>query len=86
VTTFALPDLRGRIGVDDGTGAGLSPVVLGEVFGSESTALTFSQLPAHDHDYTPVPEPTTLGLLMVCVGGIIIRPGRRANAQAPKGR
>jgi microcystin-dependent protein len=48
-TTFALPDFRGRIALQPGTGPGLSNVVLGEVSGTESTTLTVNQLPAHNH-------------------------------------
>ncbi|MFD1613117.1 tail fiber protein [Sphingomonas tabacisoli] len=44
-TTFALPDLRGRAVV----GAG-GQYQVGDVFGSESTTITLSQLAAHDHD------------------------------------
>ena len=43
-TTFALPDLRGRVAV----GAD-STVPLGTAFGAESTTLTLAQIPAHDH-------------------------------------
>ena len=44
ITTFALPDLQGRVAV----GAdGAHP--LGLTFGEESTALTAPQLPPHDH-------------------------------------
>ncbi len=48
-TTFALPDLRSRIPVGAGNGAGLSPVTLGEQAGTESVTLNQSQLPAHNH-------------------------------------
>lgn len=48
-TTFALPDLRSRIPVGTGTGAGLSPVNLGQSAGSETVTLNQSQLPAHQH-------------------------------------
>lgn len=48
-TTFALPDLRGRAPVHPGSGAGLSPRVLGQVFGSENHTLTVNELPAHNH-------------------------------------
>lgn len=48
-TTFALPDLRGRVVVGVGQGPGLSNVDLGEVGGTESTTLTQNQLPAHSH-------------------------------------
>lgn len=52
-TTFNLPDFRGRLPVGTGNGAGLSPVVLGEVSGAESTVMLSSQMPAHTHDLIP---------------------------------
>jgi microcystin-dependent protein len=48
-TTFALPDLRGRIPVGTGTGAGLGNVSLGEMSGTENVTLNGGQLPAHSH-------------------------------------
>ena len=49
VTTFALPDLRGRIPVHQGQGPGLSPYTIGETVGSSSVVLTQNQIPAHSH-------------------------------------
>ncbi len=49
VTTFALPDLRGRVPVHQGQGPGLSDRTLGEQDGAEATTLTTAQLPAHTH-------------------------------------
>jgi microcystin-dependent protein len=51
-TTFALPDLRGRVAVHAGTGLGLLPVAQGEQGGTESRMLTFAQMPAHSHTAT----------------------------------
>lgn len=48
-TTFALPDLRGRTPVHQGTGPGLSQKSMGEKGGSETTTLTISNLPSHNH-------------------------------------
>ncbi|MDH5676276.1 MAG: tail fiber protein [Myxococcales bacterium] len=48
-TTFALPDLRGRIPMHAGQGPGLSPRRLGERAGAETTTLTTNNLPAHNH-------------------------------------
>jgi microcystin-dependent protein len=48
-TTFALPDLRGRVPVGTGQGPGLSNIDLGQVGGSETATLTQNQLPAHNH-------------------------------------
>jgi microcystin-dependent protein len=48
-TTFALPDLRGRVPVGVGQGPGLTPINQGEVAGSESHTLLTSEMPAHTH-------------------------------------
>lgn len=49
ISTFALPDLRGRAPMHWGTGPGLSPVVLGEKSGVDTVTLLTSQMPAHNH-------------------------------------
>lgn len=50
-TTFALPDLRSRVAVGGGMGAGpgLSSIQQGQVSGSETTALVVANLPPHSH-------------------------------------
>jgi microcystin-dependent protein len=48
-TTFALPNLAGRLPLNQGQGPGLSPRTLGEMGGVESVTLTAQQLPAHTH-------------------------------------
>jgi microcystin-dependent protein len=48
-TTFALPDMRGRVPVASGQGVGLSTRSLGEQGGAESVALSVAQMPAHRH-------------------------------------
>ncbi|PZX55696.1 phage tail protein [Algoriphagus chordae] len=49
-TTFALPDLRGRVPIGAGSGPGLSPIRLGAKGGAESTTLQASNLPSHTHN------------------------------------
>lgn len=49
VTTFALPDLRGRVPVSSGQGPGLSSYIVGETYGAESVTLNTSQIPSHTH-------------------------------------
>jgi microcystin-dependent protein len=46
---FQLPDLRGRIPIHQGQGAGLSPYTIGQVGGIESETLAIGQMPAHNH-------------------------------------
>ncbi|MGQ1946265.1 phage tail protein [Geofilum sp. OHC36d9] len=47
--TFGLPDLRGRVPVHVGQGAGLQTVYLGQQIGLNTNTLTTSQMPAHNH-------------------------------------
>jgi microcystin-dependent protein len=54
VTTFALPDLRGRVAVHQGQGPGLSPYTIGEVTGTEAVTLIQSEIPAHQHSVAPL--------------------------------
>ncbi len=49
-TTFALPDLRGRVAVGNGQGQGLSLYRQGQRGGEEQVTLTADQLPSHSHD------------------------------------
>src|ERR1700744_3021630 len=59
-STFALPDLRSRVGVGFGNGAGLNPYVLGEETGSENETILITEMAAHSHTpYTRVQPGTT---------------------------
>jgi microcystin-dependent protein len=48
-TTFALPDLRGRIPIHAGQGPGLAARRLGAKGGAEAVTITTNQLPSHTH-------------------------------------
>ncbi len=48
-TTFALPDLRGRVAMHQGTGPGLAPRSLGQRSGTETNTLNVTNLPSHNH-------------------------------------
>jgi len=48
-TTFALPDLRGRVPIGNGQGPGLTNVTLGRKSGTENITISTSQLPSHNH-------------------------------------
>ncbi len=48
-TTFALPNLQGRVMVGQGQGAGLSPYTVGQTGGSATVTLSLQQLAAHTH-------------------------------------
>jgi microcystin-dependent protein len=74
VTTFALPNLSGRVAVGQGQLPGGSVYVMGEISGSESTTLLSTQLPAHTHTATA----TTTAILSA--------ESTAANAQNPAGK
>ncbi|KAB7731172.1 phage tail protein [Rudanella paleaurantiibacter] len=48
-TTFALPDLRGRVPVGTGQGPGLPAVNLGQMAGTPTHTLISTEMPAHNH-------------------------------------
>lgn len=49
-TTFALPDLRGRVPMHMGNGPGLTDRRIGERSGVETVTLTINQIPQHNHN------------------------------------
>lgn len=62
-TTFAVPDLRGRVPIHQGTGPGLSPYVMGQQAGSENVTLLAPQLPAHTHPLMATTALATTGAI-----------------------
>lgn len=48
-TTFAVPDLRGRVPLSQGQGPGLSNRDLAEQAGAETVTFTTAQMPGHTH-------------------------------------
>lgn len=70
-TTFALPDLRGRVPIHQGSGAGLSPRPLGTTGGSEAVTLALAQMPAHSH---PLNASPTAASAAAGPGGVLATP------------
>jgi microcystin-dependent protein len=50
-TTFALPEMRGRIPLHAGSGPGLTPRRLGQRAGRERVTLNTTQLATHTHNF-----------------------------------
>jgi microcystin-dependent protein len=48
-STFQLPDLRGRVPINQGQSPGTSNYTIGQSGGAESVTLTLQQIPAHTH-------------------------------------
>jgi len=57
ITSFALPNMQGRVLIHDGQGAGLSYYQQGDMGGTTSVTLTQNEMPAHSH---PVVASTSL--------------------------
>lgn len=49
ITTFGLPDLRGRVAIGQGQGPGLQNYTIGERAGVENVTLLSTQMPMHTH-------------------------------------
>ena len=69
-TTFAVPDLRGRLPIHQGQGPGLSNYVIGQKAGSETVTLLQGQMPSHNHTLL-----TTTGAANSLTPGASLLPG-----------
>ena len=56
-TDFALPDLRSRVPINQGTLRGGNSHIIGELGGEEAVTLVTSQLPAHRHQFVSTAAP-----------------------------
>jgi microcystin-dependent protein len=77
ITTFGLPDLRGRVSLHQGQGPGLSDQVIGEINGEETVTLTTNQLPSHSH---PIPANAGLGSTDKPAGAVAAQGGSYSPA------
>lgn len=60
VSTFQVPDLRGRVTVGLGNGPGLTPrPTIGETFGAMSVQLAAGQMPEHSHAFNVLTSAAT---------------------------
>lgn len=72
MTSFGLPDLRGRVPLHQGQGTGLSQYQMGGRGGTETVTLTQAQLPPHVHGLPAAGDQTTdrpSGNVSPAVGG-----------------
>ena len=87
-TTFALPDLRGRVPVHQGQGPGLSNYFQGQAGGTETVTLTTNNLPPHAHPLIGATEQSTdrpSGNVAPAVGGAYGRPSVNAGMTSMTG-
>ena len=94
VTTFNLPDLRGRHGVHQGQGPGTSNYVIGEQAGTETVTLLSTEMPQHSHQQTASTAdettnrpgsafPTKGGVYAGATDGTLMAPTNTAGGNLP---
>ena len=81
-TTFALPDLRGRIALAFGQGVGLSTYTLAQNGGEETHTLTVAETPTHTHAINAANNGTTGGT-NVPSGSVTLGAGYASEAGSP---
>lgn len=74
-TTFALPDLRGRVAIHSGHGPGLSDYRLGERGGVEDVILNTAQIPSHSHPAQLKASATNATIGTPTAGASLATPG-----------
>jgi microcystin-dependent protein len=81
-TTFAVPDLRGRLPIGYGTsgGTGISAYTLGQSGGVTSVTLTEAQLPLHSH---PEMATTSAASSTSPIGNVLADPSDSFNLYTP---
>ena len=57
--TFAIPDMRGKLLVGTGSGAGLTPRALAATGGASQVQLALTELPSHTHTMVASTSPAT---------------------------
>lgn len=83
VTTFGLPDLRGRVPMGMGNGPSLSPHTIGEKGGSENVALTGLQMPIHEHEMMGSSDTQSTGTVANNSLGTALRGSDKGNIYVP---
>lgn len=81
--TFALPDLRGRIPIHQGTLSTGSTFQIGELGGSEQVTLTTQQIPIHTHPFAASTDPATDSSPAGAVAGGDVAVDLYSNIPAP---
>ena len=83
-TSTALPDLRGRVAIQAGTGPGLPSYRLGQRGGQPTHILTPNEMPSHNHNISvhseDGDEANPSGLTFAATGGTAIYSDEGADA------
>jgi microcystin-dependent protein len=86
-TNFALPDLRGRLPLNQGSGPGLTPRVIGEASGTEAVTVLQTTAPSHTHSFhmtniaatNPVPGANLPATLVAPFTGFYVKDANKTG-------
>lgn len=84
-TTFALPNLIGRVSVNQGHGPGLPAYAVGDIVGSASVTVTADQMPRHVHSLQLGIKTSTGGKNRPAVGAAMMDPDFNGFVAPPAG-
>jgi len=84
VTTFNLPDLRGRLPMGQGNGAGLTPRVIGQTGGETNHTLLVTETPLHNHPLAAAQNVTIANDVHIPAPNVVLSQttGKLANGTA----
>lgn len=71
---FMLPNLQGRVPINQGTGVNLTNRVIGAVSGVEKVTVAIANMPSHVHTLSTLTATTTINLASPAVTGATIAP------------
>lgn len=78
-STFALPDMRGRLPLHYGQGPGMNNVAIGQRLGSETNTMTVNTMPSHGHSaYGTTTQPNQTSPGSHTIGSFTAGPNRYA--------
>lgn len=85
-TTFALPDMRGRVAISAGQDGGLSSYSLGQHAGQETVTITVLELPSHSHSAATTVSATLDNDAMNATSSIVLKGiAQTATTTTPTG-
>ncbi len=81
-STFGLPNLQGRVPVNQGQSPGTSQYAMGQTSGTETVTLTQAQLPAHTHPAQLAPGAISVNVAAAATSATALSPVGNIPAQA----
>lgn len=82
-TTFALPDLRGRVVMGRGDGNGLTPRIVGQIVGEATHTILLGETPAHNHLLMTAPNGSTEANVDAPGGTLVLGSATATKGTAP---